>query len=179
MDVEALDASPGDQGARALPGDAVGDAGRPDRSRTAWRARFRLLVHLGLLGAVAGAFATLQLLHVRDTYHVVVGFAFGGLVVVHLLQRRHRIARMVTRIRRAGPRVEREIRLMASDTVLALLTLNVVVSGFVDWERGAQTMLPLPQPFGRWHGISSIVLVGYLIVHVTRRWGRIRRSTIR
>ena len=37
---------------------------RATRSRTAWRFRSRWLVHLGLLASFAGAFATLQLLHI-------------------------------------------------------------------------------------------------------------------
>jgi hypothetical protein len=40
-------------------------------------------------------------------------------------------------------------------------------------------LLPLPQPLQRWHLTSSAVLVVYLIVHVSRRWKRIRRSSIR
>jgi hypothetical protein len=164
----------------ATAADTVGAAAdQPVRRRSSWRVRSRWLVHLALLASVAAAIATLQLLHVRVAYHAVVGLVFGGLVVIHLIQRRHRIARMVARLGRARPRIERELRLLASDTILALLTLNVVISGIVDWNRGTQTKLPLPDPFGRWHGMSSIVLVVYLIVHVSRRWRRIRRSTIR
>lgn len=150
------------------------------RKRSPWPARTRFVVHLGLLATVAVALATLQLLHVHVAYHAVVGLVFGGLVAVHLVQRRHRIARMVSQLIGARPRIERELRLLASDAILALLTVNVVVSGLFDWQRGSQTLLPLlPEPFSRWHGISSVVLVVYLIVHVSRRWRRIRRSTIR
>lgn len=149
------------------------------RSRNVWRARSRFAVHLGLLATVAGALATLQMLHIRVAYHADIGLAFGALVIIHLVQRRHRIARMVARLRRAGPQVERELRLVASDAILAFLTLNVVVSGIIDWNRGTPVGLPLPMPFSRWHLASSIVLVVYMVVHVSRRWRRIRRSTVR
>ena len=161
-------------------GRAVGaTAERPARSRTAWRARSRWLVHLGLLAFLAAALGTLQLLHVRNAIHADVGLAFAGLVVVHLAQRRHRIARMLAQLMRLRPRVEREVRLLASDAILTFVTINVVVSGILDWGRGAPTLLPLPQPFDRWHLTSSVVLVVYLAVHVSRRWRRLRRSTIR
>ena len=161
-------------------GRAVGaTAERPGRSRTAWRARSRWLVHLGLLAFLAAALGTLQLLHVRNAIHADVGLAFAGLVVVHLAQRRHRIARMLAQLMRLRPRVERELRLLASDAILTFVTINVVVSGILDWGRGAPSLLPLPQPFDRWHLTSSVVLVVYLVVHVSRRWRRLRRSTIR
>ncbi len=155
-------------------------AERPARSRTAWRARSRWLVHLGLLAFVAAALGTLQLLHIRNAIHADVGLAFAGLVVVHLAQRRRRIARMFAQLMRFRPRIERELRLLASDAILAFVTVNVVVSGILDWGRGAPLLLPLlPQPFDRWHLLSSVVLVGYLVVHVSRRRKRLRRSTIR
>lgn len=152
---------------------------RPARSGTAWRTRSRWLVHLGLLAFGAAALGTLQLLHIRNAIHADVGLVFAGLVVVHLVQRRHRIVRMFVQLGRFRPRVERELRLLASDAILAFLTLNVVVSGVLDWGRGTPIALPFPRPFDRWHLLSSVVLVVYLIVHVSRRWKRIRRSTIR
>jgi hypothetical protein len=76
-----------------------------------------------------------------------VGPAFAGLVVVHLAQRRHRIARMLAKLMRFRPRVKREIRLLASDAILTFVTINVVVSGILDWGRGAPLLVPLPQPF--------------------------------
>jgi hypothetical protein len=136
-------------------------------------------VHLGLLAFLAAALGTLQLLHVRNAIHADVGLAFAGLVVVHLAQRRRRIARMLAQLMRLRPRVERELRLLASDAILTFVTINVVVSGILDWGRGAPALLPLPQPFDRWHLTSSAVLVVYLVVHVSRRWRRLRRSTIR
>ncbi len=73
----------------------------------------------------------------------------------------------------------RRIRLTVSDLLLLFITLNVLVSGVLDWNRGAPIQAPLPRPFGRWHLDSGLVLVVYLAVHVWRRRKRLRRSTIR
>ncbi len=86
---------------------------------------------------------------------------------------------MFAQLMRFRPRVERELRLLASDAILTVITINVVLSGILDWGRGEPLLLPLPPPFQRWHLTSSAVLVVYLIVHVSRRWNRLRRSTIR
>jgi hypothetical protein len=54
--------------------------------------------------------------------------------------------------------VERRIRLAASDLPLIFITLNMLVSGVLDWSRGTPTQLPLPKLFYRWHldsGTSS------------------------
>jgi hypothetical protein len=152
-----------------------GRATRPN----AWRARSRGAVHLGLLLSAAAALGTLQLLHVREAYHTVVGLVFVGLVVIHLAQRRRTIVRMATQIVRAKTFVERRFRLAFSDLVLFFITANVLISGVVDWGRGTPTQLPLPAPLDRWHLTSSIALVIYLVVHVWRRRKRLWRSTIR
>lgn len=144
-----------------------------------WRARSRWMVHLGLLCTAAAALGTLQLLHVRTAFHADVGLVFVGLVVVHLAQRRHTVARMAAQVVKARRFAERRIRLSVSDLVLGILTLNVLVSGILDWSRGAPIPLPFPRPFSRWHLDSGILLVGYLLVHVWRRRRRLRRSTIR
>jgi hypothetical protein len=155
-------------------------AERPARSPTGWRTRSRWLVHLGLLVCAAAALGTLQLLHIRNAIHADVGLAFAGLAIVHLAQRRHRIAGMFARLWGFRRRIARELRLLASDAILAFVTVNVVVSGILDWNRGAPLLLPgLPRPFDRWHLLSSAVLVAYLVVHVSRRLRRLRRSTIR
>lgn len=159
-------------------------AGTPDRrrarSRAAWRIRSRWLVHLGLLAFAAAALGTLQLLHIRNAIHADVGLAFAGLAVVHLAQRRHRIAAMPARLRGLRRPVARELRLLASDAILAFLTASVVISGLLDWNHGSPLLLPvLPAPFGRWHLLSSAALIVYLIIHVSRRYRRLRRSTIR
>jgi hypothetical protein len=87
---------------------------------------------------------------------------------------------MATQIVRAKTFLERRIRLAVSDLVLFFITANVLVSGVVDWSRGAPTQLPLlPAPFYRWHLTSSVALVIYVVVHVWRRRKRLWRSTIR
>jgi hypothetical protein len=145
--------------------------------RTARRALSRFAVHLGLLGTAAAALVTLQLLHVRVALHADVGLVFVGFVVLHLAQRRRTLARMATRVVRA-PASARSIRFALSDVVLFVITMNVLVSGVVDWSRGAPTQLPLPRPFYRWHLDSGLALVIYLAVHVWRRRRRLRRSSI-
>jgi hypothetical protein len=152
----------------------------PGNRRSAWHARSRWAVHVGLLVSAAAALGILQLLHVRQAYHTVAGIVFVGLVVIHLTQRRRTIGRMAAQIVRATTVVERRIRLAGSDLVLVFITANVLVSGVVDWSRGAPTQLPLlPAPFYRWHLTSSVALVIYVIVHVSRRRKRLWRSTIR
>jgi hypothetical protein len=138
------------------------------------------VIHLGLLATAAGALVTLQFLHVRIAFHADVGLAFVGLVLIHLAQRRHTIARWASQLAGLRPRAERVMRRISSDTILGLLTLNVLISGIVDWSRGQPTLLPfLPLPFDRWHLLSGVVLVVYLVVHVSRRRKRLRRSVIR
>jgi hypothetical protein len=152
---------------------------RPASRRTAWRARSRWAAHLGLLCSAAAALGTLQLLHVRIAIHTDVGLVFVGLVIVHLAQRRRTLARMATQLIRARTVAERRIRLAVSDVLLLFITLNVLVSGILDWSRGVPIQLPFPMPFDRWHLDSGLVLVVYLVVHVWRRRKRLRRSTIR
>jgi hypothetical protein len=152
---------------------------RPADRRTERRSLSRWAVHLGLLCSAAAALGTLQLLHVRIAIHTDVGLVFVGLVVVHLAQRRRTLARISARIVRARTFAERAIRLAVSDVLLLFITLNVLVSGVLDWSRGVPIQLPLPGPFGRWHAISGLALVVYLAVHVWRRRKRLRRSTIR
>ena len=80
----------------------------PGDGGTAWRARYRFAVHLGLLCSAAAALGTLQLLHVRVAFHSDVGLVFVGLVAVHLVQRRRTIARMATQLVRVRTFVERK-----------------------------------------------------------------------
>ena len=152
---------------------------RPVDRGTAWRARSRWAAHLGLLCSAVAALGTLQLLHVRIAIHTDVGLVFVGLVIVHLAQRRRTLARMATQIVRARTFAGRRIRLAVSDVLLLFITLNVLVSGILDWSRGVPTQLPFRRPFDRWHLDSGLVLVVYLAVHVWRRRKRLRRSTIR
>jgi hypothetical protein len=152
---------------------------RPADSRMAQRSFSRWAVHLGLLCSAAAALGTLQLLHVRIAIHTDVGLLFVGLVVVHLAQRRRTLTRMAARIVGVRASDGRRIRLTLSDFLLFFITLNVLVSGVLDWNRGGPIQVPLPRPFGRWHLDSGLVLVVYLAVHVWRRRKRLGRSTIR
>ncbi len=86
---------------------------------------------------------------------------------------------MATQLVRTRTFIERRIRLAVSDLVLVFITLNVLVSGILDWSRGAPLQIPLPAPLYRWHLDSGIALVIYLAVHVWHRRKRFRRSTIR
>jgi hypothetical protein len=162
----------------------TGEAESPDPDpsadrRLVWVARSRFAVHLGLLLSAAASIGTLQLLHVRIAYHTVAGLAFIGLVVVHLVQRRHTVARMANQLVRPRTFVKRRIRLAVSDLLLLFITLNVLLSGVLDWSRGEPIQLPLPAPFYRWHLDSGLALIIYLAVHVWHRRKRFRRSTIR
>jgi hypothetical protein len=147
--------------------------------QTARRSLSRWAVHLGLLGSAAAALGTLDLLHVRIAIHTDVGLVFVALVVAHLAQRPRTLAGLATRTVQARTIAERAIRLAASDLLLLFITLNVLVSGVLDWNRAAPIQLPIPGPFGRWHAISGLALIVYLAVHVWRRRKRLRRSMIR
>ncbi|HWF15502.1 MAG TPA: hypothetical protein VG244_04920 [Acidimicrobiales bacterium] len=143
----------------------------------------RFAVHLLLLASFAASLATVTLI-TEGWPHLVVGLAFVALVGVHVVQRRHTVARLLGNLGRAGTWLRRRGRLAWSDVVLALLTLNVLVSGTYDLATGTQVILH-PRGVGipfrdiGWHVASALVLVVYLFVHVVRRWGRIRRSVIR
>jgi hypothetical protein len=156
------------------PGAAVA-AGR--RSRT------RFAVHLLLLACFAASLATVTLI-TEGLPHLVVGLAFVALVGLHVVQRRHTVARLLGNLGRARTWCRRRGRLAWSDVLLALLTLNVLVSGTYDLATGTQVILH-PRGVGipfrdiGWHLASALVLLVYLGVHVARRWGRIRRSVIR
>ncbi len=143
----------------------------------------RFLVHLVLLGTFAASLATVTAM-TEGWPHLVIGSAFVGLVVIHGVQRRHTVARLVGNLGRPLTWLRRRGRLAWSDLILALLTLNVLVSGSYDLARGNQVILQ-PRDWGipfrdiGWHVSAALLLTAYLVVHVARRWGRIRRSVIR
>jgi hypothetical protein len=146
------------------------------------RQRTRWLVHVGLILSVT---VSLFFEPVLLMVHIVVGLVFVAFVMVHLTQRRRttgQLARQLARVRSwKSPRG----RLAFSDLVLALLTLNVLVSGIVDWTGRHGTGFPLqaltglPIPAFPWHVDSSVALLGYLLVHTLRRKTHLRRSQIR
>jgi hypothetical protein len=143
----------------------------------------RFLVHLVLLATFAASLATVTVM-TEGWPHLVVGSAFVGLVLIHVVQRRHTVARLLGNLGRPLTWLKRRGRLAWSDLVLALLTVNVLVSGSYDLATGNQVILH-PHAIGipfrdiGWHVSAALLLVAYLCVHVARRWGRIRRSVIR
>lgn len=143
----------------------------------------RFAVHLLLLVTFAASLATVTVLS-EGWPHLVVGLAFVALVGLHVVQRRHTVARLLGNLGRVRTWLARRGRLAWSDVVLALLTLNVLVSGTYDLVTGNQVILH-PRAVGidfrdiGWHVASALVLLVYLGVHVARRGGRIRRSSIR
>jgi hypothetical protein len=147
------------------------------------RMRERFVVHLLLLATFAASLATVTLI-TEGWPHLVVGAAFVALAILHVVQRRHTVARLFGNLGRARTWLRRRGRLAWSDVVLSLLTLNVLVSGTYDLVSGNQVILH-PRSLGiplrdiGWHVASALVLLVYLCVHVARRSGRIRRSVIR
>jgi hypothetical protein len=156
---------------------------RPGPARRNHRSGARFLVHLVLLATFAASLATVTLI-TEGWPHLVIGSAFVGLVLIHVAQRRHTVARLLGNLVRPLTWLQRRGRLAWSDLVLALLTLNVLVSGTYDLATGNQVILQ-PRDWGipfrsiGWHVSAALLLTGYLVVHVARRWGRIRRSVIR
>jgi hypothetical protein len=143
----------------------------------------RFVVHLMLLATFAASLATVTLI-TEGWPHLVVGSAFVALAILHVVQRRHTVARLLGNLGRVRTWFRRRGRLAWSDLVLSLLTLNVLVSGTYDLVSGNQVILH-PHAVGipfrdiGWHVASALVLLVYLGVHVARRSYRIRRSTIR
>jgi hypothetical protein len=147
------------------------------------RMRARFAIHLCLLATLGASLVTVTLT-TEGWPHLVVGLAFVVLVGVHVAQRRYTVARLLGTLGRARAWFRRGGRLAWSDVILALLTFNVLVSGIYDLLSGNQVILH-PRDVGipfrdiGWHVASALVLLVYLCVHVTRGWGRIRRSVIR
>ncbi len=139
--------------------------------------RSRLVVHVALMLAFAVALYGLYDNHGSLTLHLVAGVSFFALVVLHLLQRRRTVGRLASTLWRATTWVKPRGRLAWSDAVLLFLTLNVLVSGSVDLATGNKT--PLPDIGISWHVLSSLLLLGYLVVHVVRRRSRLSHSHVR
>jgi hypothetical protein len=145
--------------------------------------RLRFLVHLVLLVTFAASLATVTIV-TEGWPHLVVGSVFLGLVLVHMVQRRHTVARLAVTLGRPLAWLKRRGRMAWSDLVLTLLALNLLVSGTYDLVTGTQVILH-PRAAGiplrdiGWHVSAALLLLASLCVHVARRWGRIRRSVIR
>ena len=147
-------------------------------------ARNRWAVHLALIvgfiaTVVSAVFLSRKYLgHSGATVHAIIGLLVLALVVVHLTQRRHTVRRLLARL--FGRPSGRQSRQAVADATLWLLTLNAMVSGFADFLVGHAILAPLPGPyiFQKWHAMSAIVLLVYVIVHVGRRRKRLRTSRI-
>jgi hypothetical protein len=158
------------------------DNGVAGRNRASGRARSRWAIHLALLVTVIVALVPLLLFgfNPRVTIHVVIACVFLGLVVIHLVQRRHTLSRLIGQLARAGSRMKGR-RLAVSDAIFGFLIANVLASGIYDLATGQNTRVPVPgiHLFIGWHSLSSLLFLGYLIAHVIRRRKRLRRSQIR
>lgn len=143
----------------------------------------RFLVHLVLLATFAASLATVTAM-TEGWPHLVIGSTFVALVSIHVVQRRHTVARLLGNLARPLSWLTRRGRLAWSDMLLTLLTLNVLASGIYDLATGNQLILR-PRSVGipfrdiGWHVSAALLLLAYLCVHVARRWSRIRRSVIR
>jgi hypothetical protein len=147
--------------------------------------RRRWYVHIALLLTLAGSLVTLIYLSHSITIHVIFGVAFMVFVLFHLYQRRRTVASLAKQITGTARHSKGPSRLAVSDTILELLVLNVLASGIVDIVNHQATQLNFLGSLGfppgliQWHKLASFVLIVYIIVHVSRRWRRIRRSHIR
>lgn len=145
----------------------------------------RWYVHLALLVTLAGSLLTLIYLSRSITLHVIFGVAFMVFVLFHLIQRRRTVVSLAKQLAITSRRSKGPSRLAISDTILELLVLNVLVSGVVDIVNHQATQLNFLGSIGfppgliQWHKLASFVLVIYLVVHISRRWRRLRRSHVR
>jgi uncharacterized protein YebE (UPF0316 family) len=147
--------------------------------------RRRWYVHLALLLAVAGSLVTLIYLSHSITIHVIFGVTFMVFVLFHLFQRRRTVVSLTKQIVVTAHRSKGPSCLAISDTILELLVLNVLLSGVVDIVNHQATQLNFLGSLGfppgliQWHKLASLILVVYVVVHVSRRWARLRHSHIR
>ncbi len=138
---------------------AARPAGGPGRRRSARRWATDLLL-------IAACVVSVLLEPVSIAIHSVIGLVFAGAVGPHLW---HRRAWIRGTIRRAGQRrsLSRAVRWSLSQaSVLLALTVFVTATGLWDWLE--------PRTRIAFHGLSSLVLIGFLIRHT---WTR-RRSLL-
>lgn len=119
--------------------------------------------------------------HSGTTDHSIIGLIVLGFVLVHLTQRRQTVRRLLSRLIGQTSSLVRQTRLAVSDMILWILTLNAIVSGVADFLVGHTIFLSVPGPtiLQKWHAMSVLVLLVYVIVHVVRRRKRLRTSHIR
>ncbi len=150
-------------------------------------ARSRWVIHLALILAFLAAVASPIFLskkylgHSGTTDHSIIGLIVLALVTVHLIQRRRTVKRLILKLVGRRGSTETRQRQAASDLILWLLILNATISGVVDFIRGQTIYLSIPGPafLHKWHLLSVLVLLIYVIVHVLRRRTRLRTSRIR
>lgn len=146
--------------------------------------RRRWYVHLALLSSLAGALLSLIYLSKSITVHVIFGVLFMVFLLGHLFQRRRTVAKLARQLFGGRGRSTTRTRLAVSDAILELFVANVLVSGIVDAVTHQSTQLNFlanvgfPRGLIQWHKLASFLLVVYVIVHVARRWRRLRRSHI-
>jgi hypothetical protein len=151
----------------------VSDPGaRPARVRSRW------IVHVVLMLSFVAALVPLLLFNLgsRVTIHVAIACVFAAFVVVHLTQRRRTMRRLAAGLARVGSWLKPSGRLAFSDGILIFLLLNVIASGSLDLATGRNARIP---HFVSWHALASVLLFCYLVVHITRRRKRLRKSVIR
>jgi hypothetical protein len=158
---------------------ARGAKGRRGAARQRWVVHVALIV--GFVATLASAITLSKkyLGHSGTTNHAIISVAVLVVILSHLYQRRHTIARLASQlIRRHGP--AKSSRTALSDTILWLIVANTMVSGVADFIVGHTIFLPIPGPnlIQKWHGFSAVVLLVYVVVHVTRRRRRLRTSHI-
>jgi hypothetical protein len=154
-----------------------------DERRTDPYSERRWWVHLGLI-VTFGLALLLFVARMGLTLHIIAGLCFGGLVVVHLAQRRRTLRTLASDLVRPVRWLTRRGRLAFSALVLIFLAANVIASGIVDWLKGHSVMLEvrtvgIPLPAFNWHTTTSLLLIVYVVVHVLRRLARLRHSRIR
>lgn len=155
------------------------------RSRTpASRRRWSVNVVL-ILGFVASGLSPIFLSrtylgHSGTTDHAIASVLVLGVVLIHLWQRRRTIRRLTTRLLARSMPVRDRSHLAQSDLLLWILTVNATLSGVTDYVVGHPTMLAVPGPFiiQKWHAMSALVLLIYVVTHVIRRRRRLRWSQI-
>ena len=104
--------------------------------------------------------------------HVIFGLAFVLLVVAHLVQRRRTSANLVRHLVTLKGLRHRRGRLAFADAALFVLTVAMLTSGIWDLALGHPTRV-------RWHAITGVLLVLFLLAHTLRRRRRLRRSLVR
>lgn len=157
---------------RATRGDSI--------ARNRWFVHCSLIIGF-LVAVISAIFLSKQYAgHSGVTDHAIFGLIVLALIVVHLLQRRHTVRRLLARFANREPSTSARSRQADADMILWLLALNAMISGSADFVSGYQILLPIPGPiiFQKWHAFSSLVLLVYVIVHVIRRRSRLHTSHI-